>query len=300
MRKILITILSIIAICLTAIILHILSLKKIAPIEDYPYDTYLNNEQNKKALVIVAHDDDATQFAGTTSKLAEEGWEVSFLCFYTYHWRPEDNPIRKVEMANVASIQGLQNIYLIDLEVRNRLDTVEKPWMPVPYEQFAENFNIDSIRIFIGDVINETNPSVIFMLDNVIGLYGHPEHVVVGKIVEDYCRSHYDSTGFSVKKIYQGVMPPSQAERMMSNADTYAEGKSKYQCDGMPIPDVQIDIYPYASKKKAVLLAHASQHRNIKKLFTSYKYIPSKIYFKIFNKEYFNIIELMEVYHEKS
>jgi hypothetical protein len=84
------------------------------------------------------------------------------------------------------------------------------------------------------------------------------------------------------------ILTPSQAEKMMSNTDT----KNIYRCSGMPLPDVQINIYPYARKKKSVLLAHASQHRNIKKLFPSYKYIPSSIYFKIFDKEYFNIIEL--------
>lgn len=292
MKKILIVLTAIIAICLIAIIFHLFGLKNMAPTEEYPYDTYLENEQNKKALVIVAHDDDAVVFAGTTSRLAEEGWEISFLCFYAYHWRPEDNPVRKVEMANVKRIQGLKNIYLIDMEIRNRLDTVEDAYMPIPYEQFAANFNIDSLRMFIGEAIDKTNPSVIFMLDNVIGLYGHPEHVVVGKTVEDYCRSHHDSAGFPVKKIYQGVLPPSHAEKLMGNTSTYSGGKEIYKCDGMPLPDVQVDIYPFAKKKKSVFLAHASQHRNLRKFFPSYKYIPSKIYFRIFVKEYFNIIDL--------
>jgi LmbE family N-acetylglucosaminyl deacetylase len=292
MRRVLIILISVIAISLIVIILHIVSLKKLVPVEDYPYDTYLVNEQNKTALVVVAHDDDATLFAGTTSKLAEEGWAVNFLCFYCYHWRPEETPVRKAEMRKVAGIQGLNSINLINLEIRNRLDTVEKPWMPIPYDQFAENFNIDSLFMFIKDAINKTNPGVIFILDNKIGLYGHPEHVAIGKIIEDLCRLNHDSMGFSVKKIYQGVQPPSQAEKMMGNTTTYTEGKRIYQCIGMPLPDVQINIYPYAKKKKSVLLAHASQHRNIKKLFPFYKYCPPLIYFKIFDKEYFKIIEL--------
>jgi len=299
MKKLLIILISIFIICLIAFIIHILSIKKLAPTEEYPYDTYLDKEQNKKALIVVAHDDDAVAFAGTTSTLAEEGWDISFLCFYPYHWRPEDNPTRKIEMVNVKQIQGLKDIYLIDMEIRNRLDTVEDAWKPIPYEQFAANFNIDSLRMCIGDAINLSSPSVIFMLDNVIGLYGHPEHVVVGQVVEEYCRYYHDTAGFPVKKIYQGVLPPSHAEKLMGNTSTYSGGKEIYKCDGMPLPDVQVDIYPYAKKKKSVFLAHASQHRNLKKFFPSYKYIPSKIYFRIFDKEYFNIIQLTEVYHEK-
>jgi len=271
---------------------NIIYLFSLTPKENYPDDTYLESEKNKTALIVVAHDDDATVFAGTTSKLVEDGWEISFLCFYPYHWRPEDNPTRKIEMEKVARIQGLKNIELIDLELRNRLDTVTKPWMPIPYDQFADNYNIDSLRMFIRDAINKSNPSIIFMLDNVIGLYGHPEHVLVGKVVEEICRLYQDSSGFSVKKIYQGVMPPSHAEKIMGGSGPYPVGKEIYDCNGMPLPDVQIDISTYAKKKKAVFLAHASQHRNLKKYQPFYKCYPGWIYFRIFNTEYFNVIEL--------
>lgn len=62
----------------------------------------------------MAHDDDAVTFSGTTSLLAANGWEVDFVCFYTNLHRPEDNPTRKREMKNVAAIQGLHNMDLID------------------------------------------------------------------------------------------------------------------------------------------------------------------------------------------
>ena len=287
--KIVISIIVVSVITITANIIYLITL---APNENYPDDTYLETEENKKALIVVAHDDDATVFAGTTSKLAEEGWEISFVCFYTHHWRPEDNPVRKIEMEKVAQIQDLKNIELIDLELSNRLDTVTKPWMPIPYDQFADNYNIDSLSMFIRDAINKSNPSIIFMLDNLIGLYGHPEHVLVGKVVEETCRLYQDSSGFSVKKIYQGVLPPLYTEKIMGDADSYVEGKRIYQNNGMPQPDVQIDISHYTKKKKAVFLAHRSQHRNLKKIQPYYHYYPGWIYFRIFNKEYFNVIEL--------
>ncbi len=248
MRRILKVVSAIIALGVIAIITHVIYLITLSPNEEYPLDTYLETEKNKTALIIVAHDDDAVVFAGTTSKLAENGWDVSFLCFYSYHWRPEDNPVRKKEMEKVASIQGLKNIELIDLELRNRLDTVGQPWMPIPYDQFGNNYNVDSLQFYVLDAINKYNPSVIFMLDNVIGLYGHPEHVLVGKIVEEVCQLYQDSSGFSVKKIYQGVIPPSCAEKTMGG--TYVEGKKIYHCNGMPLPEVQIDISSYAKKRK--------------------------------------------------
>lgn len=288
-------VIAIIALGATMVIAHIIYLTTIAPKENYPYDTNLATEANKTALIVVAHDDDATFFAGTTSKLAEEGWEINFLCFYSYYWRAEDNPLRKLEMKKVAEIEGFKHIELVDLELRNRIDTVKEPWMPIPYDQFDENFNTDSLKMFVQNAINKYNPGVIFILDNVIGFYGHPEHVLVGKVVEDICRLYKDSLQFPVKKIYQNVIPPSHAEKIMGNAAPYIQGKKIYHCTGMPIPDVQIDISSFARKKKAVFLAHASQHRNLKKIWPYYKYYPGWIYFGIFDKEYFNVIDIEEL-----
>ena len=180
------------AIC--AMVAPIIYLFTLTPNEDYPDDTYLQNEQNKKALIIVAHDDDASLFSGTTSMLAAKGWEVSFLCFYTHLHRPEDNPLRKLEMKHVAEIQGLNSLDLIDFAIAR--DQTKQGYMPIPYDEFAENYKIDSLRMYIYESISNHYPSVIFILDNIIGYYGHPEHVLVGQVVEEICKSNKESTGF--------------------------------------------------------------------------------------------------------
>ena len=283
---------AIILIGICAVAAHIIYLFTLTPKDKYPEDTYLKTEQKKSALIIVAHDDDAAPFSGTTSLLAANGWDISFLCFYTDYWRPEDNPTRKLEMKNIAEIQGLKNIELIDFTITNRLDTMEKPWMPIPYNKFPDYFKIDSLKMYIQDAINKYKPNVIFTLDSDIGFYGHPEHVLVAQTVVDVCSSYKDTLGFSVRKIYQYVWPKSQAEKIMGNSDVYSEGKRIYGCDGMPSPDVQINISLFSKTKKRVFLAHASQHRNLKKFFPYYHYYPGWLYFGIFNKEYFRIINI--------
>ena len=84
-------------------------------------------------------------------------------------------------------------------------------------------------------------------------------------------------------------------EKIMKNIPTYHKGKKIYVCDGMPAPDVEIDISSFASTKKEVFLAHASQHRNIERYYSFYQYYPGWLYFGIFNKEYFRIINIDEL-----
>ena len=44
---------------------HIYYITTLAPTEKYPADSYLLSETDKKALIIVAHDDDMATSAGT-------------------------------------------------------------------------------------------------------------------------------------------------------------------------------------------------------------------------------------------
>lgn len=274
------------------IVAHFFHLHSLRPSENFQEDTFLKSVTKKTALIIVAHDDDATLFSGTTSLLAANDWNISFECFYTNLYKPEINPIRKQEMINIKEIEGFKNLELIDFTVRRCLDTIKTPWLPIPYDEFSENFKIDSLSMFILQAIEKYQPTVIFTLDDLIGFYGHPEHVIVGQTVVNICREYKDSLNFPVKKIYQSVWPRSQAEKIMKNIPTYHKGKNIYKCEGMPTPDVEIDISSFGSTKKKVLKAHTSQHRSIKRYFKYYHFYPAWIYFKIFNKEFFKVVSV--------
>ena len=214
---------------LIAVSVHIYYLTTLAAEEKYPDDSYLVSEQNKKALIIVAHDDDMATSAGTMSMLSENGWETRELCFYQmgglyYKKDSARNPIRKNSLQDVARIQGLSGTDPVDFNFRRDLET-EKSYMPMSYEKFSENYKLDSLSQYIGAYIERYKPVVIFTLDSVMGGYGHPDHVVVSQRVMDYCRIHKNDSGFSVKKIYQAVFTPSLSEKIMKNMPVYHEAK---------------------------------------------------------------------------
>ena len=51
-------------------------LQKFAAVEVFPEDMWLDTVSNKKALVIVAHDDDDCAMSGTIAKLTAKGWQI--------------------------------------------------------------------------------------------------------------------------------------------------------------------------------------------------------------------------------
>lgn len=252
---------------------------------------WLKNAPVKRALIVVAHDDDAALFSGTVSQLARQGWELGFLCFYTDKYRPEEVPVRKQEMASVADLLGFSYMDLVDFTLRHGLDTIAQPWMPVPYESFSREMDLDALDGYIEKAIRAFRPAVIFSLDDVIGGYGHPEHVAVSQSVVRVSNVLSRDNDLPLRRIYQNVWPASQSAAIMGTGGPYAAGKEVYGCDGMPEPDVEIDISGSGGDKMAVLKAHASQHRNLKKFLPSYHFYPGWLYFRIFNREHFRVLE---------
>lgn len=268
-----------------AIVAHLYWLSSLNGSETFQPDTFLDNELNKTALVIVAHDDDAIGCAGTISELTKKGWKVHFLTFYG-HWRAQDNPIRKKEVEEVAKIQHLSSINLIDFSLQ-KSDTVKEPWRPIPYSRFPDYMYVDSLKTILSGVINKVKPSVLFTLDNIIGGYGHPEHVCVSQSVIDVCEQEKMRADFSVKKIYQAVFPRTLNENVLKNNPAFIAAKKVYQAEGSPIPTVEINIYKSSKDKKQVMLTYESQKRNLRKIWPYYHVYPHWLYFKIFDKEYF-------------
>lgn len=276
---------------------HIYYLVTLQAKETYPEDDYLQNETDKKALIIVAHDDDMVGGAGTISMLCDNGWNIREMCFYQQgglYFKKDSakNPIRKQSLQQVAAIQGLQGVDPVDFNFRNDMQT-EKSYLPMPYDSFSVNYKTDSLLHLIGDYIQTHRPSVIFTLDNVMGGYGHPDHTVMSQLVMRYCREHKYDTGFTVKKIYQSVFPPSLSEKIMKDMPVYHEAKKVYHASGMPLPDVQVTFYDRAKKKKKECMrAYTTEQNSLKQIWPYYNWYPYWIYFGIFNREFYHVVDI--------
>lgn len=296
MKKIAKKILTLLLLAVIAIAGHLIYLNSLAPKESYPADSYLLQEDNKRALIIMAHDDDAVGSSGTMSMLCEKGWSIREMCFFQQgglYARKDSikNPQRRIALQKVARIQGLAGIDPIDFNFRNDMNT-EAAYMPMPYNMFTQNYKTDSLTHIIGRYIREHKPSVLFTLDDKIGGYGNPDHVLMSQLVLNYCRQHKNDSGFTVKKIYQAVFPPSLAEGVLGKMPVYNEAKKIYQCTGMPLPTVEISISSYASQKKTCMQAYTTEQNSIKKIWPYYNWYPSWIYFRIFDRDFFRVLDV--------
>lgn len=277
-----------------AILSHFFYLRTKAPKESYPDDTWLSRVENKKALIIVAHDDDAISCAGTITQLCKKGWNIKELCFYNKvndQKKLARNAQRQIDIQKVKKIEGLSSFEFVTLPFRNLelLSTLE--YMPITKDEFDKQYNKNSLLFYIRRLIDDHKPSVIFTLDNQLGGYGHPDHKLVSQLVYDECMRRAKDSSFSVKFIYQGVFTPSMNENIVNGLPVYQAALKTYGQTN-PLPDVQVNITSVGAEKKNILKAYTTEQNSLKKFWPYYQFYPASIYFRLFNREFFKTIKL--------
>ena len=274
--------------------IHYLFLSRKAPKETYPDDILLDTIKEKKAVIIVAHDDDGIAVAGTVSRLCSLGWDVRELCFYNAaadETKTARTQQRQEDLLTVKQIEGLSDFVYLTIPYRNVTNLSAPEYMPLTKKEFDKQYSTDTLLYYIRNYITDNKPSVIFTLDTDIGGDGHPDHVMVSKLVLDECMKRYRDNNFPVHYIYQSVYAPSMAEHILSDVPAYKAALTVYG-KTMPLPDVQVNIVAAAVKKKSVMEAYTTEQACIRKLWPYYNYYPAFVYFDLFNREFFRIIKL--------
>ena len=268
---------------------------KYAPVEHFPDDSVLMSLENKKAMIIIAHDDDMCGMSGTISKLNRSGWEIQCTVLS-----------RADNLRNQAHIEACK--YVLDTvlfmnipKYRNDLDTTEFSFRAIPKDRFASIFNHSIVTPEIIALVNSFDPSVIFSLDNEIGGYGHPDHVFISQVVLDLAKEgkitpEYIYQGVYTDHMEQSIIGERHSARMKKWGyadDGWEHAKKTYNVSGMPEPDVQINILSEAENKMNYLMSYEERERK-----TMGFYIPAffeyeaEEYFKIFDREFFRIIKI--------
>ena len=264
-----------------------------APIETFPDDTILQTIATKKAMIVLAHDDDMCAMTGTISILNKNGWEIMVLS------------ISKGESRNTAHRNAckhlLDSVSFFDFtESEFRIDTATIKYDAVPKAMFSEIFNKPLVMRGIMQQINHFQPSVIFTLDNEMGGYGHPEHVFISQLVLDLALADSISPEYIYQSVYTNHMENSimarHARRMISwgfPGDGWDKAKLAYGVEGMPEPSVQINITSEANAKMDYLKSYNERERKTMGFFIpAFEDYTAEEYFTIFDREFFRVIKI--------
>ena len=265
--------------------------------EVYPTDTILQSFNIKKAMIIIAHDDDIAAMSGTISKLNKDGWKIEVLSFHMNSERDKAQiEACRTILDSVRFFDFNYSQWRLDLNERKQ----EELYLPVEKEKFAVTFNQKIVEDEIVKQVKDFNPSVVFTLDNEIGAYGHPEHVFISQLVLDLAQSKQ----IPITYIYQSVYTPHMTESIMMRhskrmikwgfkGDGWEIAKKTYKVNGMPKPTTQIYITSEANEKMEYLKSYNERERKtIDFYIPAFEQYAAVEYFSVFDREFFNMIKI--------
>jgi LmbE family N-acetylglucosaminyl deacetylase len=265
--------------------------------EDIPQtENLIPDNLPKKALAIFAHPDDEITIIGTMKMLKSQGVETG-ICYMTRGEAGLNGSI-----IDVTKIKELADTSLNKLKKQlgqRRTKEVDKiaSILELNYHEMFDfpdsrtsNVPMDSLKKVIRSLIQKYQPSVLFTLDDKVGLYGHPDHRNVSKAVLEVFQEDEGKPNFSPQKLYQVTLPKDMIAFALKIAEGFRKNYPQDPNKGLPQADLCVNISAYGRYKRDCMLAHVSQRPTFDDMQPGFATLPPWLYFRVFDKEYFHVI----------
>lgn len=260
-------------------------------------ETLIPENLPKKALAIFAHPDDEITIIGTMRLLKQQGVETS-ICYMTRGEAGLNGSI-----IDVSKIKELADTSLNKLKKQlgqrrtKEVDNIAEILELNDHEMFnfpdsgTSNVPMDSLKKVVRALIEKYKPSILFTLDDKVGLYGHPDHRNVSRAVLEVFQEDKGKSDFSPQKIYQVTLPKQMIVFALKMADGFRKNYPKDPAQGLPEANICVNISAFGTYKRNAMLAHVSQRPTFDDMQPGFATIPPSIYFWIFDREYFHVVD---------
>ena len=230
-----------------------------------------------KVLVIVPHADDETIAGGRVALLKDRGAEIHLLTLCA----PGD--VRFHELHCSASKLGIAYVETAGF-INNTWDDIMEDNITFWYD------HKDSIRSVISNKINAFGPDILITYDSEIGGYGHPEHRISAELTETIFRENSGNADFRSKQIYQITLSEKLENFLVAKTPGYDLSKRLTGSDGLPAPDVAVDIRRYWKTKNEAARCHHSQIDILRRFYIVYDDRDEENHINAFSKEYYRLV----------
>jgi LmbE family N-acetylglucosaminyl deacetylase len=237
----------------------------------------------EKVMFIFPHPDDEITSAGTLKLLDTQGIETSLITFT--HGEAGGSNGLVTEKDSVKRKIVLGKIRFKELSAVGQLLGIDHQEILDFPDSGIKNLPPDSLKKVIKEKIVQYQPTVLFTYDDVIGLYGHPDHRLIAQYTKDIFLEEKGKSGFPVKKLYQVTLPKPMIETAKKISTSFKKNFGNNTT--LPTPTMAVKITEVGNFKKQAMLLHVSQRPTFNDMQPYFDKIPVGIYYRIFDKEYF-------------
>jgi LmbE family N-acetylglucosaminyl deacetylase len=232
----------------------------------------------QKVLAIFPHPDDEVTVAGTVLGLKAAGHEVTLVCLTRGEKGNAAQIPSEEELARLRTAEMQQSAQTLGVDELIQLDYADGG---------IEALGMDSLRAVVYALIQTQKPDILLSYDSKVGLYGHSDHMLTGKAVEEVFLGSRGSTDFAPKQLYQVTLSKKQIEVALKLSAGFQKNYPKDPEKGLPAPDFSIGTQAYFSRTLKVMQAHQTQKKVLQDLMPYHDRVPGWIYSRIFDREYF-------------
>lgn len=232
-----------------------------------------------RVLVVVPHADDETIAAGLILYLKEKGATIHLLTLCQH------NENRLQELACSADKLGIAKVDIAGF-VNNTWDDIMKN------ELLFWNDNKDSIKSVIGRKMADFKPHILITYDTEIGGYGHPEHYISARLTEELFLENAGISNSAAGYLFQISLSQKLEEFLVKDTPNYENTKRINGSQGLPQPNVSLDISDYWALKNEAARCHQSQLKTLQKFYILYEEGNKNRHIQAFSKEYYRLIQV--------
>jgi len=251
--------------------------------KDIPLKSQLfQAEGPQKVMVFFAHPDDEIAVGGTLLALKSQGHELVMVYLTKGEAGPTGGLVRQEELGNARAIEMKKVSEILGAQALELFDFPDSG---------LKNLPLDTFKIVASEMIEKHLPDIVVSYDSKVGLYGHPDHRIVSKAMEEVFLEGKITPGFSVKKLFQVTLSPKQIQIALKIAPGFQRNYPKTG-EGLPVPDFSVGTTAYFSTLVSMMEAHATQQAVFRDLLPYREQVPEFIYSRIFDREYFFEVKL--------
>ena len=232
----------------------------------------------QKVLAIFPHPDDEVTVAGTVMGLKAAGHEVILVCLTRGEKGNAAQIPSEEELARLRTAEMQRSAELLGVNQLIQLDYADGG---------IDDLGMDSLKSLVHALIQAQKPDILLSYDSKVGLYGHSDHMLTGKVVEEVFLGFRGTTDFTPKQLFQVTLSKKQIEVALKLSAGFQKNYPKEPGKGLPAPDFSIGTQPYFSRTLQVMQAHQTQKKVLQDLMPYHDQVPEWIYSRIFDREYF-------------
>ncbi|MDP1874890.1 PIG-L deacetylase family protein [Phenylobacterium sp.] len=227
-------------------------------------------------LAIWAHPDDEITCAGTLAQMVKAGARV-VLVYLTRGEAAQDTGYAPAALAKVRIEEAKAAGRLLGADAVEVLDFPDGG---------LSRIDPAGPKAAIAELIGRYRPQVLVSFDEKVGFYGHPDHVRTGAWVRELFESP-PRDGAWPRLLYQVTLPKALVRLALRLVEAFRNNYPKGKGQGLPPPQMAVNIAYEAHTKRALLDVHASQAKIIADVQPYYDRLPAWLYYRLFDREYF-------------